>query len=50
MNCPNCGSKLNKTDQKYCEYCGNELVFVNNRNSREVKIESKLNRSKRRCC
>ncbi|MFX0020044.1 MAG: zinc-ribbon domain-containing protein, partial [Candidatus Hermodarchaeota archaeon] len=26
MDCPNCGSKLTNLNQKYCEYCGSELI------------------------
>ena len=52
MNCPNCGGKLSNTNQKYCEFCGNELVNINNTGKKKVEVEvkSRSNRSKRRCC
>ncbi len=50
MNCPNCGGKLSNPNQKYCEFCGNELVNINNTGKKEVEVKFRSNRSKRRCC
>ncbi|MFX1303618.1 MAG: zinc-ribbon domain-containing protein [Promethearchaeota archaeon] len=50
MNCPNCGTKLRDTNQKYCENCGIELINMNNTSKQDVKLKPHLTRSKRRCC
>lgn len=50
MNCPICGGKLSNPDQKYCEFCGNELMNISNTSKKEVEVKSISNRSKRRCC
>ena len=56
MDCPNCGEKISDINQKYCEFCGNELV--NNNNTSNDKVISNDNvivkptssRSRSRCC
>ncbi|MFX0155933.1 MAG: hypothetical protein ACFE9Q_15530 [Candidatus Hodarchaeota archaeon] len=50
MNCPNCGSQLNNTNQKYCEFCGIELISINDTDKEEVKVKVNSTRVKRRCC
>ena len=51
MNCPNCGGKIKDTNQKFCEFCGNELIKSNNPSSPdEIKVKVSPTRSKRRCC
>lgn len=50
MNCPNCGAILKDNNQRYCEFCGIELMNINNRSKQEMKVKFKSTRSKRRCC
>ncbi len=50
MNCPNCGGKLSDINQKYCEFCGNEIVNSNSSTSNKVKANSTSTQSRRRCC
>lgn len=50
MKCPNCGAKLGDTNQKYCEFCGMELININDKRKEEVKVKSSSSRFKRRCC
>ncbi|MFX1501916.1 MAG: zinc-ribbon domain-containing protein [Promethearchaeota archaeon] len=50
MNCPNCGTELHYTDQKYCEFCGTELININETGKEEVNVKSNPTHFKRRCC
>ncbi|MFX1594237.1 MAG: hypothetical protein ACFFB6_12150 [Promethearchaeota archaeon] len=50
MNCPNCDAKLGNPNQKYCEFCGFELININDVKKEEVKVKDSSTRFKRRCC
>ncbi|MFX1496909.1 MAG: zinc-ribbon domain-containing protein [Promethearchaeota archaeon] len=50
MNCPDCGSRIRDINQKYCEYCGRELVNIDDSVEQKVNFEVKETQFKRRCC
>jgi len=56
VDCPNCGEKISDINQKYCEFCGNELININNKSDDKEIINDKVivkptsSRSRRRCC
>ena len=50
VNCPNCGAKLGNPIQQYCEFCGIELVEINNNTKEEIKTRDHSTHSRRKCC
>jgi len=50
MDCPNCGAKISNINQKYCEFCGNELININDTNKEELKAKPRSTGFRRRCC
>ncbi|MFW9830120.1 MAG: hypothetical protein ACFFEY_21310 [Candidatus Thorarchaeota archaeon] len=50
MNCPDCGNQVKNNEQKYCEYCGKELIKIDSSTEQRVDSAFKPSQFKRRCC
>ena len=52
LNCPSCGAQIPNNDEKYCKFCGFELVVKEVKEQilpKNIKI-SQPRRRKKGCC